>query len=77
MSQCMTKEAWLLRAAIARDQTRSWWTAVWETAPTRSVLTHREQAWMWWGSTGFQAEMAAKSFTIRIPANSRKHARVL
>ena len=53
-------DALRLRAAIARDQTKHWRRLFWEPAPTKRELDRRESLWFWWGSTGWQAEMAAR-----------------
>ncbi len=54
------KETARMRAAIARDQTVHWRRAFWQTAPTKKELDRRERLWFWWGSIGWQAELAAR-----------------
>jgi hypothetical protein len=56
-----------LRAAIAKDQTVNWRRLFWEPAQparTKKELDRRERLWFWWGSTGWQAELAARGVTI-------------
>lgn len=53
-------EAARMRAAIARSQTQHWRRLFWEPARTKKELEHRERMWFWWGSTGWQAELAAR-----------------
>jgi len=49
-----------LRAAIARSQTQHWRNLFWQPAPTKKELDRRESLWFWWGSVGWQAEMASR-----------------
>ncbi len=53
-----------LRAAIARDQTVHWRRLFWQPAFTKKELEKRERLWFWWGSIGWQAELAARGVTI-------------
>ncbi len=53
-------EAARLRAAIARAQTQHWRHLFWQPAPTKKELERRESMWFWWGSIGWQAELAAR-----------------
>jgi hypothetical protein len=58
-------EAARLRAAIARDQTSHWRRLFWEPARTKKELERRERMWFWWGSTGWQAEMATRGVWLQ------------
>jgi hypothetical protein len=49
-----------MRAAIARDQTQHWRRLFWQPARSKKELDRRERLWFWWGSIGWQAEMAAR-----------------
>ena len=58
------EQAARLRAAIARDQTTHWRRLFWQVAPTKKELDRRERNWFWWGSIGWQAELAARGIPI-------------
>jgi hypothetical protein len=58
-------EAARLRAAIAREQTSHWRRLVWEPARTKKELDRRERLWFWWGSIGWQAELASRGFWLQ------------
>jgi hypothetical protein len=64
MSSPSFTDAARLRAAIAKDQTVHWRGRFWEPARTKKELDLRERLWFWWGSTGWQAELAARGVTI-------------
>jgi hypothetical protein len=53
-----------MRAAIARDQTSHWRHLFWEPAQTKKELDRRERLWFWWGSTDWQAQMAARGLWL-------------
>jgi hypothetical protein len=59
-------EASRMRAAIARDQTRHWRQLFWQPARTKKELDRRERLWFWWGSTGWQAELASRGVPIQL-----------
>ena len=53
-----------MRAAIARDQTAHWRRLFWQPARTKRELENRERLWFWWGSIGWQAELAARGVNL-------------
>jgi hypothetical protein len=55
-----------MRAAIARDQTSHWRRLFWEPARTKKELDRRERMWFWWGSIGWQAEMASRGISTHL-----------
>ena len=61
MSSAPTNESERMRAAIARDQTQHWRRLFWAPAKTKKELERRETMWFWWGSIGWQAEVAART----------------
>jgi hypothetical protein len=54
-----------LRAAVARDQTAYWRKALFQPARTKKELDRYERLWFWWGSIGWQAEMAARGMWLQ------------
>ena len=60
------EEASRLRAAIARDQTRYWLHMFWQPAKTKRELDRRERNWFWWGSIGWQAQLAARGVLLKL-----------
>jgi hypothetical protein len=65
MSTPSLTDAARVRAAIARDQTSHWRRLFWEVAPSKKELNRREGLWFWWGSIGWQAEMAARNPSLQ------------
>jgi hypothetical protein len=63
-----------MRTAIARDQTSHWRRLFWEVAPSKKELNRRESMWFWWGSIGWQAEMAARHPSL-LPERGYAHGR--
>jgi hypothetical protein len=60
MSVLTDEQVARLRAAIAREQTAHWRLLFWEPARTKKELSRRERNWFYWGSVGWQAEVAAR-----------------
>lgn len=54
-----------LHAAVARDQTPYWRRMFWEPARTKKELERRERNLFWWGSVGWQAEMATRGIGLQ------------
>ena len=54
-----------LRAAVAREQTAYWRRMFWEPARSKKELERRERNWFWWGSVGWQAEMASRGIWLQ------------
>jgi len=55
-----------MRAAIARDQTQHWRRLFWQPARTKKELDRRERLWFWWGSIGWQAELASRGVPTQL-----------
>jgi len=55
-----------MRAAIARDQTQHWRRLFWQPARGKKELDRRERLWFWWGSIGWQAELASRGVMTQL-----------